>query len=131
MAFKKRAGAPAFNPAEPHGTLYGSGDESDMAGVRYVQRGHYYAANQEYVGSDESASTVAVSAAPVREVNRNERFVEPEEATELLKDPRAAKLMSSSLDELAAITKEHGGPQFGGDNALALYTAWLLKFAVE
>lgn len=131
MSLKKIKNAPAFDPAEPHGTIYGSGEESDQPPAKFVQGGHYYAANREYVGSDESAANVAATPQPVRVVNQNERTVEPEELAELLKGPRAEDLLKMGLDQLARAVAKEGGPQFGGDSAARHYVAWLLKFAAD
>lgn len=120
---------PKFDPNAPHGTLYSSGYASDQGPARFVQNGHYFAADGTYLRSDASAVRAAERAKPQRLVNNLERLVEPEEMVELLKDPRAEALINMPLESLASLSRVNGGPTYGGDNAPSLYAAWLLKYA--
>lgn len=122
--------APVFNPDQPYGEIYGSGAE-DSEPARYVQAGHYFGANRDYLRSEKGAVATAVTKAVPPPSSPADKAIHKEEMEALLADPRASVLLERPLDELAQLTREAGGPTYSGDNAAKLYTAWLLKYAVE
>lgn len=124
MSLTKLTKAPKFDRSQPHGTLYGSGDGSLGS---FVQNGHYYRGDGEYVGTDPASAKVAFSPSVTVTSQPGARTVTIEEADELLKDVRAKELMDLGLDTLAAMVRTANGPQYSGDNAHKLYTGWLLK----
>lgn len=120
---------PKFDSRLPHGEVYSSnGSAEGTAATRYIQNGHRFAANGDYIGPETESKNMALVEAPEPEENPALRIALSEsdvEAIMTLDD--AAALLDVGLDELARAVADRGGPTFSGSNAHRLYAAWLVK----
>jgi hypothetical protein len=128
---EEAAPTPVLDFKRSHGEIYGAQGD-DTGGVpRYVQDGHYFAANGAYLRSDPGAARIGVEKKVAPKAQPADKTLTAEEIPALLADPRAAQIMEQPLDQVAALVAEHGGPAYSGEQAMQFYAAWLLKHAVS
>lgn len=120
---------PKFDRNQPHGEVYSSAGSADgAAATRYIQSGHRFAANGDYIGPEDGSKNTAAPAVVEPEDNPALLISLTEaEVEQLLRVEGAEALLDLGLDELARAVAGRGGPTFSGANAHRLYAAWLIK----
>lgn len=120
---------PIFRADLPHGEVYSSANASSgEPATRFIQNGHRFAANRDYLGPEVGSVNTAVSEeVAVIEDPATRVALLDSEVDDLLAREGGKELLDLPLDRLAAAVADAGGPAFSGDNAHKFYAAWLIK----
>lgn len=117
---------PVFNPEEPYGDIYGS--EPGTSSPRFVQRGHYFAADRSFMSSDGSAPMTTEAPKNVeRQVAQPPSVEQAEKILATLDDARRGELMAMSRNQLVELVEQLGGPVVQGEKSQLIMAAWMVS----